>query len=191
MAVIIGQVFNPVFKTEMENNKEKNSFRFSLASRKAFVDDKQKPNLFTKCVTYQPGLAKTLNDHFGSAEDKGKGIVVYGHFDEYTWEPDYSNPDHQQFFKTVTINKDIMNQGGVILAQGSTEQFSVMVPITQSVRQFVVTGFEFVDSNNASRPARQQQAKQNGGVVIAGQSIQSSATTAPVLPPSDNEAPFA
>lgn len=190
MAMLVGQVYHPTFKTSTEEGKEKASFRFSLASRKAFIDDKQKPNLFTKCVAHQPGLAKVLNEHFGKEEDKGKAIVLYGHYDEYTWEPDHSNPDHAQFFKTVQIDKDLMNQGGVILANGSSEQFAIMVPMTQTQRQFVITGFEFADSNSSSsRPARTD--KPRGAVVVAGQNVsQSSATTAPEIPASDTENPL-
>ena len=181
MAMLIGQVFNPVFKqTKTEGEKGKTSFRFSLATRKAFIEDKTKANLFTNCVVYQPGLANLLNTHFGKEEDHGKAIALYGHYDEYTWQPDYNNANHRKYFKEQRITQSLMEQAGVKLAEGSVQEFKVLVPIPQTTRQFVVTGFEFADSQS-STARRNTKPVENDGAVIAGQTY---------TPASDQESPI-
>lgn len=154
MAILIGQVYHPKLKEEMKDGETKVSFHFSLGTRKAFVDDPAKSNVFTPCVTYQAGLARVLNEHFGKPEHHGKPIVVYGHFHEFEWYPDPNNPDHEKFFQPFNITEDILHQGGIRFAEGSARQITILVPIKQTTRQFVVTGFEFVDSAmQSSKPS--------------------------------------
>lgn len=146
MAHIIGQVYNPRLETKEVDGKTKTSFFFSLGTRKAFVNEGEAPNLFTQCATYQPGLAEALSKFFGQSEHKGKAISVSGHFDEYEWMPNPDNPNHDKFFQEFKITSDILAQGGISLAQGSATEVTIMVPMKQTTRRFIVSGFEFCDS---------------------------------------------
>lgn len=187
MAILIGQVYRPKLKEEMKDGETKVSFHFSLGTRKAFVDDPAKSNVFTPCVTYQAGLARVLNEHFGKPEHHGKPIVVYGHYHEFEWYPSAENPEHEKFFQEFTITENILQQGGVRFAEGSARQITILVPIKQTTRQFVVTGFEFVDS--ATQSAKSSLGSPMPVVKVAGVSATTTAT--PTGAPAQPAAPSA
>ena len=187
MAILIGQVYRPKLKEEMKDGETKVSFHFSLGTRKAFVDDPAKSNVFTPCVTYQAGLARVLNEHFGKPEHHGKPIVVYGHYHEFEWYPSAENPEHEKFFQEFTITENILQQGGVRFAEGSARQITILVPIKQTTRQFVVTGFEFVDS--ATQSAKLSLGSPMPVVKVAGVSATTTAT--PTGAPAQPAAPSA
>lgn len=188
MAVLIGQMYYSRFSEKTEDGKVKKQFSFSLATRKAFIDDTTKPNLFTHCVTYQSGLADLFKEHFGKDEHTGKAIVVYGHYNEFEWYPDPANKDHDKYFQPFTITNDIFIQGGIHLAQGSAQEITIQVPIKQTTRNFVVTGFEFADSRSASSTPR---ATPNGQTIKIGGVATSTGTSVPDgLPPTDGKLPF-
>src|SRR6185437_15486855 len=100
MAQIIGQVYNPKYRPA--NGDKKSKFNFSLGHRRAFVEDQTKPNLFTPCVAYN--LADLMNTHFGSEEHHGKWVLLNGHWEEFDWTPDPTNPDHAQYMQKVTLS---------------------------------------------------------------------------------------
>jgi hypothetical protein len=185
MSVLVGQVYYPRFKEETKEGEVKTSFMCSLATRKAFIDDSAKPNVFTQAVTYQAGLAKVLNEHFGKEEHSGKAIVAYGHYNEYEWYPDADNPDHDKFFQSFKIEEALLNAGGVKFAEGSKREMTIMVPIKQTTRQFVITGFEFADSSSASKTPRSTSTAPK--IKIAGQN-QSEPVNAGL--PKDDDTPF-
>jgi hypothetical protein len=188
MSVLVGQVYYPRFKEEEKDGSMKTSFTFSLATRKAFVDDATKPNLFTHCVTYQPGLAKVLKENFGKDEHRGKAIVVYGHYNEFEWYPDPNNNEHDKYFQPFTITSDILAQGGVKLAEGSAQEVTIQVPMKQTTRQFVITGFEFADSSQATSST--PRASSAPPIKIGGVSASAGNTDGNPLPASDGNVPF-
>lgn len=167
MSVLVGQVYFPKFEEKTVDGEVKTKFTFSLATRKAFIEDKEKPNLFTPCVTYQAGLAKAMNECFGKEEHHGKAIVVYGHFNDYDWYPDPEREDHDKLFQEFKIDKDTLTACGVKFAEGSATEATIMVPIKQTTRQLVLTGFEFADGSQST-----PRAKSTGGtpkIKVAGQ----------------------
>jgi hypothetical protein len=190
MAVLIGQVYYPRFNTKVVDGETKTNFAFSLATRKAFIDDKEKPNLFTSCITYQAGLAKALSDHFGQTEDKGKAIVVYGHYNEYDWNPDPANADHDKFWQSFTITNDYLTAGGIKLAEGSATQMVVQIPVKQTTRQFVVTGFEFADSASSSRPRATAVVATDAVPVRIGAPAGAQTAVGSAVPATDGNPPF-
>lgn len=198
MAILIGQIYTPNLSVKTVDGKEKKKFTFSLATNKAFINEGEGPKLFTRCVTYSPGLADVLSKYFGQPEHKGRAILVNGHYDEYTYMPDPNNANHDQFFKEFTITQDILAQGNIQLAQGSATQITIMVPIEQTVRQFIVSGFEFVDSyQQPAKPATEAPAAQQLIKVPtpAGAPAQQEATTpvkeaVPANLPVDDAPPF-
>lgn len=142
--MLIGQVYSPKLVTKEVDGKEKVSFTFSLGQPKAMKGSGQDSMVFTRCVVYNAALAKVLNEHFGQEDHHGKPIAVYGRWHEYEVWSDPSNPQHAKYCTEVTLTKEQLEAAGLRLAQGSAEEITLLLPTKRIVRDFVVSGFEFI-----------------------------------------------
>lgn len=142
--MLIGQVYSPKFVVKEVDDKEKTSFVFSLGQPKAMRGNGDDSMIFTRCVVYNASLAKVLNEHFGKEEHHGKPIAVYGRWHEYEIWANPSKPEHQKYCTEVTLTREQLEAAGIRLAEGSEEQITLLLPTKRTVREFVVSGFEFV-----------------------------------------------
>lgn len=179
--MLIGQVYSPKFTTKEVDGKEKVSFTFSLGQPKAMKSNGSDTMVFTRCVVYNTALAKVLNEHFGQEEHHGKPIAVYGRWNEYEVWADPSNPQHSKYCTEVTLTKEQLEAAGLRLAQGSTEEITLLLPTKRIVRDFVVSGFEFVGYPGATTTEKASAAKEKPSFVIKPKE-QQPATTEAVTP---------
>lgn len=173
MSVLVGQVYNPVLYLRNKEGKiidwesmvkneganideiidlaDKVTFQMSIATKKAFVNEGDKPNLFTTAVSFQKYAVKALYKYFGNEEAHGKAIVAYGHFNERTWTPDVNKESHKKFIHEEVIKiADLEGLGFKFAETPPGEGFVIPVPIPQVERQFVLMGWEFNDSHSTT-----------------------------------------
>lgn len=166
MAQIVGQVYNPEFlaEKEVDGKKKSSQFRFTLGHRKAFPREGEKNSmLFTNCVAY--GLAKMMNENFGSSEHHGKSVLLNGHWDEYEITPDFDNEYHAKYLHKETLTKAYLEQLGFIFGEGSRESVTVQVAPKTTMRRFVVNSIEFV-GGNAVQTSSESKANKGGMRVV-------------------------
>ena len=142
--MLIGQVYSPKFTTKEVDGKEKVTFIFSLGQPKAMKSNGSDSMVFTRCVVYNAPLAKVLNEHFGKEEHHGKPIAVHGRWHEYEVWADPSNPQHAKYCTEVTLTREQLEAAGLRLVDGSAEEITLLLPTKRMVRDFVVSGFEFI-----------------------------------------------
>lgn len=143
-SMLIGQVYSPKMVVKEVDGKEKVSFTFSLGQPRAMKANGSESMVFTRCVVYNAALAKVLNEHFGKEEHHGKPIAVYGRWHEYEVWADPSFPQHAKYCTEVTLTKEQLEAAGLRFAEGSAEEITLLLPTKRIVRDFVVSGFEFI-----------------------------------------------
>lgn len=181
--MLIGQVYSPKFIVKEVDGKEKVSFTFSLGQPKAMRNGEDSM-VFTRCIVYNAGLAKVLNEHFGGEEHHGKPIAVYGRWNEYEVWADPSNQQHSKYCTEVTLTKEQLEAAGLRLAEGSEEEITLLLPTKRIVRDFVVSGFEFIGYPGGATSAPKT-TKEKPSFVIKPKETTPPAVTPPVAETAD------
>ena len=165
--MLIGQVYSPKLVVKEVDGKEKVSFTFSLGQPKAMRNGNSDDSMvFTRCVVYNASLAKVLNEHFGGEEHHGKPIAVYGRWHEYEVWADPSKPEHQKYCTEVTLTAEQLEAAGIRLAEGSEEQITLLLPTKRTVRELIVSGFEFVGYPGGATSAPTKTTKEKPSFVV-------------------------
>ena len=177
--MLIGQVYSPKFVVKEVDGKEKTSFVFSLGQPKAMKGNGDDTMIFTRCVVYNASLAKVLNEHFGGEEHHGKPIAVYGRWHEYEVWADPSKSEHAKYCTEITLTREQLEAAGLRLAEGSEEQITLLLPTKRIVRDFVVSGFEFVGYPGGATSAPKT-TKEKPSFVVKPKETAAPAVTPPV-----------
>lgn len=179
--MLIGQVYSPKFVVKEVDGKEKVSFTFSLGQLKAMRNGNSDDTMiFTRCVVYNASLAKVLNEHFGSEGHHGKPIAVYGRWHEYEVWSDPSRQEHQKYCTEVMLTREQLEAAGLRLAEGSEEQITLLLPTKRTVREFIVSGFEFVGYPGGATSAPKT-TKEKPSFVVKPKEPAAPAVTPPVV----------
>lgn len=180
--MLIGQVYSPKLVVKEVDGKEKVSFTFSLGQPKAMKGNEDNTMIFTRCVVYNASLAKVLNEHFGKEEHHGKPIAVYGRWHEYEVWADPSKQEHAKYCTEVTLTREQLEAAGLRLAEGSAEEITLLLPTKRTVRDFIVSGFEFVGYPSGATSAPKT-TKEKPSFVVKPKETASPAVTPAVTPP--------
>ena len=179
--MLIGQVYSPKMVVKEVDGKEKVSFTFSLGQPKAMRSSNSDDTMiFTRCVAYNASLAKVLNEHFGKEEHHGKPIAVYGRWHEYEVWADPSKSEHEKYCTEVTLTREQLEAAGIRLAEGSEEQITLLLPTKRTIREFVVSGFEFVGYPGGATSAPKT-TKEKPSFVVKPKETAAPAVTPPVV----------
>lgn len=183
MIQMIGQVYSPRFIKGKDGKKDK--IYFNVGTRRAFVEDEAKSNVFTTCLIYGPDTdGKSLNEdaksrfkafweNYGQDAHKGKGIFINGQFEEYPYtqkEVTADNKDmllRQGLLQKRPVTKGILEQSGFKLADDN-EQEKAYVLFTPTVirTEFVVRHWEFLPGTS-DKPVRSTTKGDDTPVLIA------------------------